>query len=186
MNGPDTWQLLSHTNKLHPCFRQTRRRRRFRRRELTRGQPSGRPRPSAVCVGPLVCARRHGNQRTDGSGCCCCCCWISAQRAEKIKTKQRIWKWKRLLDVRRLSGFSAEPKHFLCSRCSWSFPSCGVQFFFYCAAAFQFSDFCLQLLVFGSLDLRLVIYLLDSFRSVFVKVLIVSLFKRQTLATRTK
>lgn len=58
--------------------------------------------------------------------------------------------------------------------------------FFYCAAAFQFSDFCLQLMVFGFLDLRLVIYLLDSFRSVFVKVLIVSLFKRQTLATRTK
>lgn len=131
MNGPYTWQLLSHTNKLHPCFRQTRRRRRFRRRELTRGQPSGRPRPSAVCVGPLVCARRHGNQRTDGSGCCCCC-WICAQRAKKIKTKQRIWKWKRLLDVRRLSGFSAESKHFLCSRCHGASHHAAYSFFLLC------------------------------------------------------
>lgn len=40
-------------------------------------------------------------------------------------------------------------------------------FFFYCAAAFQFSDFCLQLTVFGFLDLRLVIFSCSTLSGVF-------------------
>lgn len=86
----------------------------------------------------------------------------TVHRERKNKTKQRIWKWKRLLDVRRLSGFSAESKHFFLRRLLQSFSSWG-------AAPLRVGDFCLQLKAFSFLGLCLVIFLLVYYKSVFIK-----------------